>query len=87
MIAKRTGSYPFKYIAEDFDVPYDIVLSFADDSYRVMYETGKGPSIWGQWAYTFLRQTLHESKLFSFQARILTANSALYRARTGRQGG
>lgn len=28
--SERTGSYPFKYIAEDFKLPYWVVLTYSD---------------------------------------------------------
>lgn len=28
--ARRTGSYPFKYIAEDFGLPYSVPLCYAE---------------------------------------------------------
>lgn len=40
----RCGSYPYRYIAEDFDLPYGVVLGYSD-AMRNKAE-GKG---WGHW--------------------------------------
>lgn len=52
-MASRSGSFPFMNIAEDFDLPYWVVLSYAGARRKVITAGNAvvSLSIWERWAY------------------------------------
>jgi len=52
----RTGSNPFKYIAEDYELPYEVVVCFAEAVRK--FRRGSNAGYWDQWALNELNQRL-----------------------------
>jgi hypothetical protein len=67
---QRCGSYPFRYIADDFLLPYDLVLQYAE-----LQHTGAGDP------YILIREVVLRLPGFNdfakFKARVATALGAL----------
>lgn len=74
MVAKRSGSYPYRYLAEDFGLPYWAVLSYKQTGY------------WGDEAMRVVHFTLARRNprlLEQFQDHLLLAENGWYRDENG----
>lgn len=82
-MAARCGSYPYLNIAEDFGVPYDVVLSYSDGAKSGLTRDERGClrfgavtyrlSYWQERAMDYVLANLSMETLYRFDDRIGTA--------------
>lgn len=75
-MATRCGSYPFMNIAEDFGLPYHVVLQYAQGVENIMF-MDKPAGYWADSAAEEIRTSIHPINQRRFNAVVCKAIAKL----------